>query len=228
MTVTIEQMRFTHARHDGFALDLPALHLAEGERVFLHGPSGSGKSTLLNLIAGVLTGYEGSLRVFGAELSSLSARQRDALRGDRIGFIFQQFNLLPFLSVLENVLMPCRVSAVRRDAVLAQESLDACGKRLLAELGLDSELFDRSASRLSVGQQQRVAAARALIGRPGLIIADEPTSALDRDNCDSFLELLLSQCALHDTSVLFVSHDRELTKHFDRDVSLTGDGACSG
>jgi len=116
------------------------------------------------------------------------------MRGDRIGFIFQQFNLLPYLSVLENVLMPCRVSGVRRDAVLAQESLEACGKRLLSELGLDATLFDRSASALSVGQQQRVAAARALIGRPGLIIADEPTSALDRDNCDSFLELLLSQC----------------------------------
>ncbi|MEM7378876.1 MAG: ATP-binding cassette domain-containing protein, partial [Pseudomonadota bacterium] len=116
MTVAIEQMRFTRPKRGGFALTLPALQLAEGERVFLHGPSGSGKSTLLNLIAGVLTGYEGSLRVFGAELSSLSARQRDALRGDRIGFIFQQFNLLPYLSVLENVLMPCRVSSVRRDA----------------------------------------------------------------------------------------------------------------
>ena len=228
MTVAIEQMRFERAADDGFALDLPDLQLGEGERVFLHGPSGSGKSTLLNLIAGVLTGYQGSLRVFGAELSSLSARERDAMRGDRIGFIFQQFNLLPYLSVLENVLMPCRVSGVRRDAVLAQESLEACGKRLLSELGLDATLFDRSASALSVGQQQRVAAARALIGRPGLIIADEPTSALDRDNCDSFLELLLSQCAQHDTSVLFVSHDRELSKHFDRSVSLTGDGTCSG
>lgn len=228
MTVAIEQMRFERAADDGFALDLPDLQLGAGERVFLHGPSGSGKSTLLNLIAGVLTGYQGSLRVFGAELSSLSARERDAMRGDRIGFIFQQFNLLPYLSVLENVLMPCRVSGVRRDAVLAQESLEACGKRLLSELGLDATLFDRSASALSVGQQQRVAAARALIGRPGLIIADEPTSALDRDNCDSFLELLLSQCAQHDTSVLFVSHDRELSKHFDRSVSLTGDGTCSG
>ena len=228
MTVAIEQMRFERAADDGFALDLPDLQLGAGERVFLHGPSGSGKSTLLNLIAGVLTGYQGSLRVFGAELSSLSARERDAMRGDRIGFIFQQFNLLPYLSVLENVLMPCRVSGVRREAVLAQESLEACGKRLLSELGLEATLFDRSASALSVGQQQRVAAARALIGRPGLIIADEPTSALDRDNCDSFLELLLSQCAQHDTSVLFVSHDRELSKHFDRSVSLTGDGTCSG
>ncbi|MEM6985064.1 MAG: ABC transporter ATP-binding protein [Pseudomonadota bacterium] len=228
MTVNIEQMRFARPKRDDFALHLPALHIAAGERVFLHGPSGSGKSTLLNLIAGVLTGYEGSLRVFDSELSSLTARQRDALRGDRIGIIFQQFNLLPYLSVLENVLLPCRVSQVRRGAVLESESLVDCAKRLLAELGLSRDLFDAQSSALSVGQQQRVAAARALIGRPGLIIADEPTSALDRDNCDGFLELLLSQCAQHNTSVLFVSHDRDLATHFDRSVSLAGDGTCSG
>lgn len=221
-------MHFARSGADGFTLRIPHLQLSQGDRVFLHGPSGSGKSTLLNLIAGVLTGYEGSLRVFDAELSALSARQRDALRGDRIGFIFQQFNLLPYLSVLENVLLPCRVSAVRRKAVLSQESLERCGERLLAELGLDASLFGRQASVLSVGQQQRVAAARALIGRPGLIIADEPTSALDRNNCDGFLELLLAQCAQHDTSVLFVSHDQDLAKHFDRAVSLAGDGSCSG
>lgn len=228
MTVAIERMRFSRPGRGSFALSLATLHLAAGERVFLHGPSGSGKSTLLNLIAGVLTGYQGSLRVFGKELSTLNARQRDALRGDRIGFIFQQFNLLPYLSVLENVLVPCRVSAARRDAVLAHEPLRACAERLVQELGLDDDAYDARASELSVGQQQRVAAARALIGKPELIIADEPTSALDRDNCDSFLELLLSQCAQHDTSVLFVSHDRELAMHFDRSVSLGGDGTCSG
>ena len=143
-------------------IDIPQFRLEAGERVYLHGPSGSGKSTLLNLIGGVLVPRSGQARVLGAELGSLSSAARDHLRADHIGFIFQQFNLIPYLSALDNVLLPCRFSAARRRR-LARESPRAAAQRLLQHLDLAPQLWQADASTLSVGQQQRVAAARALV-----------------------------------------------------------------
>ncbi len=220
--VAITELRFRWRPDRPWVLDIPAFALAAGERLFLAGPSGSGKSTLLALIAGIHRTTEGKIAVLGADLTSLSGSARDRLRADRLGVIFQIFNLLPYLSVLENVTLPCRFSSARRArAIAATGSVAAEARRLLAHLGLDDpNLERRTAAELSVGQQQRVAAARALIGRPELIIADEPTSALDADRRLDFVELLRRECASVGTALLFVSHDRSLASHFDRVAEL--------
>ena len=218
--VTARDLEFAWRGQDP-VLQLPRFDLARGERVFLWGPSGSGKSTLLGLLGGVLEVGAGELEVLGTPLHTLRAAERDRFRATRIGFIFQQFNLLPYLSVVDNVVLPCRFSAPRRDKALRQSaSVDAEARRLLKDLGLTGDLQQRAVTELSIGQQQRVAAARALIGAPQLLIADEPTSALDHDARSRFLDLLLAECAAADTTVLFVSHDTSLGNHFDRQVAL--------
>lgn len=201
-------------------LDLQQLVIAPGERVFLHGASGSGKSTLLALLAGILAPDSGQVEIAGTDLASLPPGRRDAFRADHIGMVFQQFNLVPYLSALENVLLACRFSR-RRAAVAAAAggTARAEARRLLLQLGIGPALHERGAARLSVGEQQRVAAARALIGGPGLVIADEPTSALDERNADIFLELLLAECRAPAALVL-VSHDPRLARRFARSVAL--------
>lgn len=198
-------------------LDMGAFALEAGEQVFLHGPSGSGKSTLLNLLAGVLKPDSGDIRLLGHSLPSLSGAARDRLRADHIGLIFQQFNLIPYLSVLDNVHLPCRFSTRRRQR--AGHPVEAA-HRLLRHLDLDAALWNRPAHALSVGQQQRVAAARALIGTPELVIADEPTSALDAERQAAFLDLLARECASAGAALVFVSHDRRLAAGFSREVAL--------
>jgi putative ABC transport system ATP-binding protein len=201
-------------------LEIDRLVLQRGERVFLSGPSGSGKSTLLGLIGGVLKPQSGSVRVLGRAISSLPARQVDRFRGDHIGFVFQNFNLLPYLSVMANVMLPLQFSAVRRER-LASSPPEQEALSLIQSLGLaKSDIQDRPVHQLSIGQQQRVAAARALIGRPEILIADEPTSSLDADARENFLRLLMAECAKCGTSLLFVSHDRALSSLFDRSIAL--------
>jgi putative ABC transport system ATP-binding protein len=194
------------------------LRIERGERVFIFGPSGSGKTTLLGLLAGVLRPGSGVVRVLGTDLGAVSSRRRDALRAAHIGYIFQMFNLIPYLSVQENIVLPCRLSAERR-ARLGSVSPDSAARVLADALHIGS-LLDERVTKLSVGQQQRVAAARALIGSPELIVADEPTSALDSDRREQFLELLFERCAAADATLVFVSHDRQLEHMFDRDMSL--------
>ncbi len=203
-------------------LTIRHFELARGERVFLHGASGSGKSTLLSLVGGVLLPGTGSVQVLGQELKALRGARRDALRADNIGFVFQMFNLLPFLSVVDNVVLPCRFSSRRRSGATRRSgSAVAEARRLLSRLGLhDEALLGRRVDTLSIGQQQRVAAARALIGGPELIVADEPTSALDADARNDFLALLLNECEAAGTAVMFVSHDRPLGAHFDRVIAI--------
>ena len=201
-------------------LAIAELRIAAGETVFLRGPSGSGKSTLLGLLGGVLTPQRGTVRVLGTELASLSASARDCFRGEHIGFIFQMFNLIPYLTVRENVMLPARFSAAR-SARLAGITVAAEAERLLAALGLGAaQLIDRPVTELSIGQQQRVAAARALLGRPELIVADEPTSALDHDAREAFLRLLLAECKSLRSTLVFVSHDSSLAPQFDRAIDL--------
>lgn len=194
--------------------------VAPAERVLIRGPSGSGKSTLLGLIGGVLQPAAGSVRVLGQELGALRGWQRDAFRAAHVGFIFQMFNLIPYLSVIDNVLLSTRFSSARR-AQAGDDAAHAEARRLLGALGLaSSDIVQRSVTQLSIGQQQRVAAARALIGRPDLIVADEPTSALDLDARAAFLELLMRECAAAGATLLFVSHDATLAPRFDRTVML--------
>ena len=202
-------------------LDIPAFRLEHGQRLFLKGPSGSGKTTLLGLIGGVHKAGRGSVRLLGQDLAQLSASARDRLRVDHSGYIFQQFNLLPFLPVAENVSLPCRFSRLRRQRAIERHgSVEQAVSSLLRHLGLPAEVLDQRADNLSIGQQQRVAAARALIGQPELVIADEPTSALDADNREAFLQLLFAECRAAGSSLLFVSHDQSLAPLFDRSLSL--------
>ncbi|WP_339949677.1 ABC transporter ATP-binding protein [uncultured Albimonas sp.] len=204
---------------EGFALEVDALQVARGERVFLHGPSGSGKSTLLALVCGVASPQAGAVEVEGEPLSSLSPARRDRFRAERIGVIFQMFNLLPYATALDNILLPLRFAPARRARLGRGARAEAL--RLSAALGLSEALVTRApAAELSVGQQQRVAAARALIGGPGLIVADEPTSALDVAAQGAFLDLLFAQTEAAGAALLMVSHDPALAARFDRSVAL--------
>ncbi|MFJ4067127.1 ABC transporter ATP-binding protein [Pseudomonas sp. NPDC089996] len=203
-------------------LDIQAFHLQAGEALFLKGPSGSGKTTLLGLLGGVNRPGQGRIRLLGQDLALLGQGARDRFRVDHTGYIFQQFNLLPFLSVRENVELPCRFSRSRAERAMQRHgSIDQAASELLAHLGLgDPALLARRADSLSIGQQQRVAAARALIGQPELVIADEPTSALDADTREAFIRLLFDECRAAGSSLLFVSHDQSLAPLFDRHLSL--------
>jgi len=218
--IDVEDLVFDWDRGAGL-LSIPHFRLARGEQVFLHGPSGSGKSTFLSLLAGVLVASSGVVRVLGEDLAALRASRRDALRARDIGLIFQMFNLLPFLSVRDNVLMGCRLSSTRLARTRDRGGAVAEADRLMHALGLDPDrLRDVPVGHLSVGQQQRVAAARALIGKPAIVIADEPTSALDAAASRTFIELLLGEARDAGTSVLMVSHDMRLAPAFEREVPL--------
>lgn len=219
--VRIDDLVFRWPAAGSPCLNIPHFEIEAGERVFLHGPSGSGKSTLLGLLGGVLAAEQGRLRLLGSDLTQLRPTARDRFRADHVGFLFQQFNLIPYLSMLDNVLLPCRFSRRRRErASAAGGSLRGEAIRLLSHLDLDPSLHFRPVTQLSVGQQQRVAAARALIGRPEMVIADEPTSSLDAERQGAFLDLLARECAEAGSTLLFVSHDRRLAAGFDREISL--------
>ena len=215
-----EALRFTWPGVKTPCIDIEALRITAGESVFLHGPSGCGKSTLLSLLAGVLVADEGRVTLLGHDWSKLSGTQRDRARVAHVGYIFQQFNLLPYLSVLDNVLLPCRFSARRAAQAARNGSSRDEAEHLLDQMGLDRALWKRQALQLSVGQQQRVAAARALIGQPEVVIADEPTSALDEDRREAFLDVLLTACAVNHSALVFVSHDQRIAQRFARHVLL--------
>ncbi|WP_070963106.1 ABC transporter ATP-binding protein [Vibrio sonorensis] len=195
------------------------MRVNQGEHLFIKGPSGCGKSTLLSLLTGINRPHQGQVEVLGQDLCRLSSRQRDKFRADNIGYIFQQFNLLPYLNVIENVTLPCHFSPQRQKHVQGDSKYKAT--QLLERLHLPTSHLTKPVSELSIGQQQRVAAARALIGSPKLIIADEPTSSLDHDNRTAFIELLLEQANRANSTLLFVSHDPTLEPLFDRSLDLT-------
>jgi len=218
----LKNVRFSWKNSGRELLNLPELLVEQHDHVFLQGPSGSGKSTLLALVGGILVSESGTLKVLGTEIKSLSSSARDAFRVDHIGFIFQLFNLLPYLSIEENVMLPLSFSKIRAKRA-GRTKIDQVNEahRLLKSLALGEQLAEKSpVTELSVGQQQRVAAARALIGNPELIIADEPTSALDADLRHSFLELLFGECKKAGSTLLFVSHDSSLSEHFNRKISM--------
>ena len=218
----LKNVRFSWKNSGRELLNLPELLVEQHDHVFLQGPSGSGKSTLLALVGGILVSESGTLKVLGTEIKSLSSSARDSFRVDHIGFIFQLFNLLPYLSIEENVILPLSFSKIRAKRA-GRTKIDQINEahRLLKALALGEQLAEKSpVTELSVGQQQRVAAARALIGNPELIIADEPTSALDSDLRYSFLELLFSECKKAGSTLLFVSHDSTLSELFKRKISM--------
>ncbi len=221
LVIDIQSLIFQWPGKQSFQLSIPRFLVERGERVFLQGASGSGKSTLLGLLGGVLVPQQGRLHVLDTDLMALSSSARDRFRVDHVGMLFQQFNLVPYLSVRENVLLPCRFSQRRRARALESAgSVEQAADRLLGQLGLDITLARQPVTALSVGQQQRVAAARALMGHPELVIADEPTSALDADRQAEFLDVLLGRCNEENVTLIFVSHDQRLARHFSRSVDL--------
>jgi putative ABC transport system ATP-binding protein len=219
--VSMSGVRFRWRGPRAFSLAIESFALRAKERVLLVGPSGAGKSTFLSLLCGIVTPSEGHLEVLGTDTSRLSGSARDRFRAEHFGIIFQMFNLLPYGSVLDNVLLPLSFAAKRHERAARKGSAENEALRLLSSLGLDaSELGGLSTASLSVGQQQRVAAARALIGSPELIVADEPTSALDRNRQQAFLDLLFAELEAAGSALIMVSHEEELGKRFDRVVRL--------
>ncbi len=216
--IQINDLRFRWKGQTQDTLSIEQMRIKKGEHVLLRGESGSGKTTLLNVLAGILTPNAGELTLLGENLQQLKAAKRDRFRADHLGIIFQQFNLLPYLSVIDNITLPCQFSS-RRSKKAGDQKQTAL--RLLNHLGLDKTLCHRSVSELSVGQQQRVAAARALIGQPEIIIADEPTSSLDTNKRDDFLNLLFQEANTQNSTILFVSHDPAISEHFPQIIELS-------
>ena len=215
-SITLKDIDFSYNKKDK-VLSISELNILEGEKIFIYGPSGSGKSTLLNLIAGVLSPEQGLLTILGRNMAELSMSKKDRFRGDHIGFVFQSFNLISYLTIYENILLPLKSSKKRHSKV--KGNIDSEIKRIAAHLKIDGFL-DKRVTQLSIGQQQRVAVARALVGSPEIVIADEPTSSLDEEVTDSFMELLIEEHRNKKFTLLFVSHDRRLSRFFDREIAL--------
>ena len=206
----------------GFGLDVASFDLAEGEAAFLRGPSGSGKTTFLGLATGMLAADAGEIAVAGQAMPARPAA-RDALRAEAIGVIHQQFNLLPYLDTLSNVTLPLAFGRGTDVAGAGDAARD-----LLVRLGVPEGLHAVPARRLSVGQQQRAAIARALLGAPRLVVADEPTSALDVDARDAFLDLLFESAKTAGAALLMVSHDPAIGARFARRLDLREIATVSG
>jgi putative ABC transport system ATP-binding protein len=219
--VRMSGVRFTWPGRNAFTLVIEDFAIERGERLFLVGPSGSGKSTFLSLLAGIVSPQKGAVAVLGTDIAKLRGAARDRFRAEHYGIIFQMFNLLPYGSVIDNVVLPLSFSGKRRKRAEAQGGAHAEAARLLESLGLEREVVESSrAANLSVGQQQRVAAARALIGSPEIVIADEPTSSLDRNRQQAFLDLLFADIEAAGATLVMVSHDESLSRRFTRVVNL--------
>jgi len=212
--IEVSNLQFSYAKESATIIDIASWQVYQGEHVFLSGPSGSGKSTLLNLLCGTLTPTQGSIALLEQPFSSLSNRQRDKFRARNIGVVFQQFNLIPYLSVAQNI----NAAAYFASADTSKKDNDAKVHHLLDRLQLPSHVLHAKADALSIGQQQRVAIARALINDPQLLVVDEPTSALDTDARDSFMSLLKEVAA--QSTMIFVSHDKAMESYFDRHCSI--------
>jgi len=219
--IRMSGVRFVWPGRDAFSLTVDAFSLPAAKRILLIGPSGSGKSTFLSLICGILAPQTGEIDILGTDITKLAASGRDGFRAEHFGIIFQIFNLLPYGTVIDNVLLPLSFAPMRRKRATTKGRAEDEAVRLLTCLGLEPHLTrGPSAANLSVGQQQRVAAARALIGSPEIVVADEPTSALDRNRQAAFLDLLFTQVSDAGATLIMVSHDETLAGRFDEVMRL--------
>ena len=213
--IEVSNLQFSYTKESPPIIDIKSWQVSQGEHVFLSGPSGSGKSTLLNLLCGTLTPTQGDIALLAQPFSALSNRQRDKFRARNIGVVFQQFNLIPYLSVAQNI----NAAVYFASTNVSKTASDAKLRHLLDKLQLPSHVLHAKADALSIGQQQRVAIARALINDPQLLIVDEPTSALDTDARDSFMSLLKDVAG--ESTMIFVSHDKAMESYFDRHCSMS-------
>lgn len=212
--INIRSLEF-HYRYGEFRLSVPEFRVTQGEKVAVIGPSGAGKTTLLNLIAGIFTPVSGAVKVDNTEVSALNDAQRRDFRITNIGFVFQDFELLDYLNVLDNILHPYRITRV----LTLDRSARERAVRLAERMGIDDKLR-RFADDLSQGEKQRAAICRALLPHPKLILADEATGNLDPENKTLILDLLFQAVEEHDATLLAVTHDHELLKRFDRVVDF--------
>jgi putative ABC transport system ATP-binding protein len=212
LAISMRDVKFYWPKATAPTLNINEWHVEKGQSVFIYGRSGSGKSTLLNILAGILEPQQGVVNILNENIINLKQVKKDRFRARHMGVIFQQFNLIPYLSVADNIQLSQTFSAAKR----TQEQMI----KLVNQLGLSESLLSRKANQLSVGQQQRVAVARALHHQPEIIIADEPTSALDTETRDEFIQLLLDQTKKNNSTVLFVSHDKNLASYFDQTIDL--------
>ncbi len=215
--VKIESLRFQWSKNNNFKIFVPKLEVGRGKKVLFLGESGSGKTTLLSLICGFLEPLSGSISINDKIISNLTSTNKDAYRSDNIGIIFQQFNLLPYANVIDNIVLPLYFSKQRSKKV---ENKTNAAMTLCDQLRLPESILNQKASNLSVGQQQRVAVARALIGSPSIIVADEPTSSLDTEAQELFLDLMFDQISKNSSTLLMVSHDKSLTNYFDQVIDI--------
>ena len=218
--IKISNLQYVWPESNTPIIDIPALEVERSGSVFLQGASGSGKSTLLSLLAGTLKASSGTLQILGTDLTSLSSRRRDRFRAEHIGIVFQQFNLIPFLTVEGNLKLASRF------VIQSVSGTEVRAKKLLESLRLDSAILERRADRLSVGQQQRVAIARAFINQPEILLADEPTSALDTEARDLFMQLLMSVREATGCTLIFASHDSSLASFFETKIVLKEINRC--
>ena len=212
--ISISTLQFHYPSGD-FRLVVPDLTIGDGETVAFVGPSGSGKTTLLNLIAGIIPPGQGSVTTAGSTMSTMSDRARRAFRIRHIGLVFQEFELLEYLSVLDNVLLPYRISPALELTGAVRERAEA----LVREVGM-GDLLDRYPERLSQGERQRVAVCRAVLPQPGLILADEPTGNLDPANKTKVLDILFAFAASQGSTLVAVTHDHDILGRFDRAIDF--------
>lgn len=213
--IAIDRLTFGYPKSE-FRLAIPELRVAHGEKLAVIGPSGSGKTTLLNLVSGIITPARGNIRVADTEVSVLSDARRRDFRIRNIGFVFQDFELLDYLNLLDNILHPYRItSALRLNRAVRERA------RVLAErMGIGDKLA-RQSNDLSQGEKQRVAICRALLPEPGLLLADEATGNLDPRSKGRILDLLFDSVDTHGATLLAVTHDHELLPRFDRVVDFS-------
>jgi putative ABC transport system ATP-binding protein len=214
--IQISNLKFSYASAGGFRMFIPRLDIATGECVAIVGPSGSGKTTLLNLMAGTFVPSSGEISVVGERLDSMTEAARRRFRIDRVGQVFQAFELLDYLTVKENILLPRLIDPDNRKNSDAQQRIQS----VLASVGLQDKA-DKRPSELSHGERQRVAVCRAMLNRPQLLLADEPTGNLDQANKQKVVELLLRQAREHDSMLLMVTHDHSMLDAFERVIDFT-------